>query len=184
MQQELSADAVESQSFSTGRRGYEKEEVDAYLRGLAEQIRAYQAASSERLYQNLGDEMGGLLQHARDSADAMLKQAEEDASATRHQAERDAHETKAEAQRQADQINATAEADAAAQIKAADDKVQHLEGVESDARDRLSSLRLEIEALVTHLGTLETAGATDVSPAAEVRLEDEAEDAPIDQPAR
>jgi DivIVA domain-containing protein len=173
MHEELSADNVEAQSFSSARRGYEKAEVDAYLHSLAEEIRAYQAASTERLYQNLGEEMGGLLQHARDSADAMLKEAEEEAAATRHKAERDAHETRAEAQRQADEIRAAADADATERMKQADDKVRNLEGIETETRNRLAALRQEVEAVVTHLATL------DRPQTSEVRLD---EQAPTDEP--
>lgn len=184
MQPELSADDIEAQSFSSVRRGYDKDEVDTYLRSLAEEIRAYQAASAERLYQNLGEEMGSLLQHARDSADAMLKEAEEDAAARRHKAERDAHETRAEAQRQADEIRAAAEADASERIKQADDKVRSLEGLETETRNRLVSLRQEVESVVSHLATLDSDQTTEVQldeehegtdEPLEVRLEDDPE---------
>ncbi|MGH2786522.1 MAG: DivIVA domain-containing protein [Actinomycetota bacterium] len=194
MQQELSAEDIESQSFSTGRRGYDKEEVDAYLRALADEIREYHATSAERLYQNLGEEMGALLQHARDSADAMIKQAEEDAAAARHQAEREAHETRAEGQRQADEIRAASEAEAANRIKKADDEVTRLEGVEADARERLSSLRHEIESVVSQLGSLEPAQTGDIrvddeeaaatKEAVEVRLEESPESSSAGQPVR
>jgi DivIVA domain-containing protein len=189
MHEELSADHVEAQSFSSARRGYDKEEVDTYLRSLADEIRAYQAASTERLYQNLGEEMGGLLQHARDSADAMLKEAEEDAAATRHKAERDAHETRAEAQRQADEIRAAADADATERIKQADDRVQSLEGIETDTRNRLVALRQEVESVVTHLASLDRPQADEVQldeqaptdEPLEVRLEDDARAATSDR---
>lgn len=186
MNEELSADDIEAQSFSTGRRGYDKEEVDEYLRSLAGEVRAYQSASSERLYQSLGEEMGSLLQHSRDSADAMLKEAEENAAATRHVAEQDAHETRAEAQRQADEIRAAAESDAEQRIKEADDKVRYLEGIEAESRDRLTSLRQEIQSVVTHLATLDATQPSQVqldeeqeatNEALEVRLEDNNADA-------
>jgi DivIVA domain-containing protein len=181
---ELPVDDIESQSFSKVRRGYAQDEVDSYLHSLAEEIRAYQAESAERLYQNLGEEMGGLLQHARDSADAMLKEAEEHAAATRHKGEQDGNETRAEAQRQADEIRASAEADAAERIKAADDKVRHLERIETEARSRLVALRAEVESVVTQLATLDATQASDAQlpdeeaatkESLEVRLEDDAE---------
>jgi DivIVA domain-containing protein len=180
---ELSADNVETQSFSSVRRGYDKEEVDSYLRSLAEEIRAYQAESAERLYQNLGEEMGGLLQHARDSADGMLKEAEEQAAATRHTAEQEGNETRAEAQRQADEIKAAAEADAADRIRVANDRVQYLEGVETEARARLVALRREVESVVTQLSSLDAMQTGKAKPTEEtaieepqeVRLEDDAE---------
>jgi cell division initiation protein len=177
---ELSVDDIEARSFSMARRGYDREEVDSYLRSLAEEIRAYQAESAERLYQNLGEDMGGLLQHARDSADAMLKEAEEQAAATRHKAEQDGSETRAEAQRQADEIRAASEVDAAERIKVANDKVQHLERIEAETRSRLVALRTEVESVVTQLTTLDATPAVAEEEAAtkepqEVRLGDDAE---------
>jgi cell division initiation protein len=157
MQEHLVPEYVESREFSTSLRGYDKEEVDAFLSTLAAEIREYQRASSEQLYQNLGEEMGALLQHAKDSGDAMRKEAEEDAAAARHAAETDAQRTRADAEHKASETRAAAEADATERIKEAEERVRELEVLEREGRERLRLLRAEIEALATHLGTLESA---------------------------
>jgi cell division initiation protein len=181
MQEHLVPEYVESREFSSSLRGYDKEEVDAFLSSLAAEIREYQRASSEQLYQNLGEEMGALLQHAKDSGDAMRKEAEEDAAATRHSAESDAQRTRAEAEQKASEIRAAANEEAAQKIKEAEDRVRELESMERDARERLRSLRAEVEtvsARLSSLDTVEPAAGSEAGPqirpveTAEVRLEE------------
>lgn len=157
MQEELVPEYVEGREFSTSLRGYDREEVDGFLSSVAAELREYQRASSERLYQNLGEEMGALLQHAKDSSDAMRKEAEEDAAAIRHAAESDAQRTRADAEHRASEIRAASEAEATERIKEAEDKVRVLEDLERDVRLRVRSLRVEIEGVASELIALEAA---------------------------
>jgi DivIVA domain-containing protein len=184
MQVSLSPESIESKEFSSTLRGYDRDEVDAYLRALADDLRRFKEGSSERLYENLGEEMGGLLQHARDSADEMLRQAEEDAARVRQQAQSEAQtmkahaesqasemraaaeagarETRAEASRDADETRAAAEADAKRRTDEATEKVRGLEREEIEALDRLRELREVIESVAERLRNLERgSGATE-----------------------
>jgi cell division initiation protein len=163
MQEELVPEYIEGRDFSTSLRGYDKGEVDSFLSSIAAEIRDYQRANSERLYQNLGEEMGSLLQHAKDSSDAMRKEAEEDAAAIRHTAESDAQRTRADAEHKSSDIRAAAEADAAERIKEAEDRVRALESVERDARERVRALRGELEVVAAQLTALQgESGETDL----------------------
>jgi cell division initiation protein len=155
MQEELVPEYIEGREFSTSLRGYDKGEVDSFLSSLAAEIRDYQLANSERLYQNLGEEMGSLLQHAKDSGDAMRKEAEEDAAAIRHSAESDAQRTRADAEQRASEIRSAAEAEATERITEAEDRVHALEKVEREARERVRALRAELEVVTAQLSGLQ-----------------------------
>src|SRR5918992_594028 len=78
MKESVSPDQIERATFGMTLRGYDRDEVDIFLRRVADELRESQRLRSEKLYENLGDEIGTLLQHAKDNADAMTKQAEED----------------------------------------------------------------------------------------------------------
>lgn len=201
MDGDLSPDEVERQQFTTSRRGYTKEEVDAYLRALAEDVRNYLRSSSERLYVSLGEEMGGLLQHARDSADEMIRSAEQQVAAireealadadgvrsaadtysteTRAQAEGSARETRAQAERSAQETRARAEQDAAERIKVAEDNVRALQESEREVRSRLRSLRIDLEDVTGQILELEKAEV----PAAGDELPEMAAETKIDEGA-
>lgn len=176
MREALSPDEVENLSFSASLRGYDRDEVDAFLKSLAADLREIEQRS-ERLYETLGQEMGDLLQHARDSADQMVREAEIEAGMLREQAEKDAakirdeaaglarstkEESEATAARTVDAANKTAEEtrsraerDASDSIAKAEDRVRTLEARETDARERLHALRLQLLELSDQLKKLE-----------------------------
>ena len=58
MKESVSADQIEKASFGTTLRGYDRDEVDIFLRRVADELRESQKLRSERLYENLGDEIG------------------------------------------------------------------------------------------------------------------------------
>jgi DivIVA domain-containing protein len=191
MKESVSPDQIEKAAFGTALRGYDRDEVDIFLRRVADELRESQKLRSERLYENLGDEIGTLLQHAKDNADAMTKQAEEDsariradaeaasremradaerdAAATRAQADGDAQRMRADAEQDAATTRREADQDATQRIREAEARVAELQEAEDSLRDKLAMLRSDLEGLTEGLRRLE-------HPADEIRL-DEAQQA-------
>lgn len=139
--------------FATALRGYDKEEVDTFLRELADEHNrlltelATTKRSAEKAYQEMGEEIGDLLQHAKDVADQMRKKAEEEAANTKETARRAAERTVAEAENKADSLRRAAESDAIVRVREAQQKVSSLQDTEQQVRTRLYSLRMTIETL-------------------------------------
>lgn len=155
MREALSPEDPDYVSFNTSRRGYDRNEVDAYLRDIAAELKEARELRSERMYEGLGEEIGSLLQHAKDSADDMQAQAEKDAATTRSEAEADARRLRQDATNHAGSIKANAEHDATARIKEADERVAALELQEVEIRERIKSLRTELESITDLLRPLE-----------------------------
>jgi cell division septum initiation protein DivIVA len=136
-------------------RGYSREEVDAFMRDLAQHQRtlteelAKAKQESEKTYLALGEEIGALLQHAKDIADDMVKKADEEAARLRDEARRAAERTQKDARDRSVGIIRAAEKDAGESIAEAEQKIDELQGAEMEARERLQSLR----ALTNSLGT-------------------------------
>jgi cell division initiation protein len=175
MREALSPEELENAGFSTSLRGYDKDEVDAYLQSVAAELRESQKQRSEKLYETLGEEMGSLLQHARDSAVEMTRRAEADAAQVRDEASADAARTREEAAAdgraireeatyQATEIRAAAERDASQRISEAERRVAELEDTETQARERIKAVRAELESLSQRLRPLEQRAADPSTP--------------------
>lgn len=174
---DLTPEEIETTTFPSSLRGYDRDAVDFFLQDVAAAFEAAlnegQAARETRQkpYQSLGEEMGDLLQHAKDSADQTRREAESAASATMRSAEEAASRTRAEAEQQAALTLAHAEKEAAARIEEAAETVEQLETMEQESRAELRRLRVELEGVVEQLRSLEpsddTAGLRAVGPAQE-----------------
>lgn len=172
MSEASSNEGLENTTFSTALRGYDRDEVDAFVRTVAQEMRELHYGRNEKLYESLGEEMGGLLQHARDSADEMTREAEELATATRAQAEADAQKTREDAaararelqqkaEQQATETRAEAEREASTRIEEATDRVRQLEETESQARARVKALREEVASIANDLRLIESTPETE-----------------------
>ena len=177
MRDALTPDQLENVSFTTTLRGYDRDEVDAFIKNVQVALKEAERQRSERLYAHMGEEIGNLLQHAKDSAEEMQKEAEADAARmradaetdaarTRDEAQADAHTMRADAQADAKNMRAEAESDAAStrttanedaarRTKEADDRVAELEAEEAEARNRIQTLRAQLEEIAGHLRPLE-----------------------------
>jgi cell division initiation protein len=137
MRETVSPEEIEKATFATALRGYDRDEVDSYLRSLAVDLKEAEKQRTERFYQSLGEEMGGLLQHARDSSDAMVKEAEEESKRLRDSARSDAEQMRADASKDAKETRANAESEAAANIAEAEQRAADTRTkAEEDARAR------------------------------------------------
>jgi DivIVA domain-containing protein len=173
MREASSNDDLENTTFSTALRGYDRDEVDAFVRTIAEEMRVLNEGRNEKLYESLGEEMGALLQHARDSADTMKREAQEDAAAARAAADEEAAATRAaadedaqrireeaarrakelqqNAEQQAAQTRTEAEKESSTRVEQATEKVRRLEATEGQARARLQSMREELASIANDL---------------------------------
>jgi DivIVA domain-containing protein len=101
--------------FSPARRGYDREEVDAYVSQLQHQVRELQAqnqspdAAVRNALKRLGTEVSDVLQQAHNTAEQIVaaaqRQADDHLAAVRHAAD----EYRGEAEREAAHVTAVAE---------------------------------------------------------------------------
>jgi DivIVA domain-containing protein len=172
MRDASSNEELENTTFNTALRGYDRDEVDAFVRTIAQEMRELHQVRNEKQYENLGVEMGTLLQHARDSADAMTQQAEQQAAEVRAAADADAQKIREEAtarardlqqqtEQKASETRSQAEQEASTRIADATERVRQLEVSEGQARSRLKALREELAAIAKDLRTLESAPAAE-----------------------
>lgn len=122
MQADITPEGLENQTFTTKLRGYDPDEVHAFLAEVALMMRDHKK-QADRAYQAVGEEMGEMLQEARDRADAMiaaaeaqaaekLAQADAAAAAARASGDEDAARTRADAEQSAAETRRSAEEDA------------------------------------------------------------------------
>jgi DivIVA domain-containing protein len=158
----LTADEIRNRRFSAGLRGYEKEEVDSFLEGVAAdyQLALDAIASSRDPYGTLGQEVGDVLRYAKDSADRLsrsaqeeaariLKQATDEASTIREEVEQRAAATIESAREETVRLKAESEVRA----REAQDEVQTLR---RRARQEVAEIRRRAEEEAA--ATLESAG--------------------------
>lgn len=100
---------IAGKTFTIALRGYDKDEVDAYLESLAEEQRTLTEAlrEAERKtaaeadeYSKLGDYVGAIARSVTEAAEAIRNEAAEQASLVRAEAEHHAAEIRAEAERE------------------------------------------------------------------------------------
>lgn len=139
----LSPDDVEKASFGTGENGYDKDEVDVFLRAVAAEMRSLESKlataslAAERPYEALGRKMGQLLQHATDSALRVRKAADIEAKTLLQDAQRvtkkaleEAHELKRSSKSEASLVLEEAHA-AADRIRAQVEQTRRLAEAEA-----------------------------------------------------
>ncbi len=161
MAEPLNPEDIETTTFPTSLRGYDRDSVDIFLQEVAA---AYEAALSEsqaarsgeeKPYRSLGEEMGDLLQHAKDSADQTRALAQKEATARLAAAQEEAARLRADAEVQAAEVISAAETEADRRVTDAAETVEQLERMQNEARAEVQGLRLRLEALVDHLRDLE-----------------------------
>jgi cell division initiation protein len=165
MQPELTPEDIETASFTVAIRGYDKQEVEAFLAEVADLVRALTEASGNA-YVDLGEEMGELLQHARNSADQMTTQAQEEVTALRAQVDAELSDKRREADEyvrrsnedissEVKRLREGAEEQARAIIEDAQQRIVTLEHEEGEARERIRALRLQLLEVTLRLQRFE-----------------------------
>jgi cell division initiation protein len=174
MEHALTPEEIKGADFSVALRGYDRQEVEAFLEDVAAEVSLLKE-SSERAHQAVGEELGQLLQQAKDVADKVLSDAQSEAAALlqgaaneaaglREEAEAYAKQVRVEADGEAASTRAEADQDAEQRISAADNKVRELNAGEAETRERIRALRVELEEVAKSLQQL----APDGSPPAEM----------------
>lgn len=101
MPEAMSPEDIESARFTPAQEGYDRDEVEVFLKGVAAEMRALQREipkASDRPYYDMGREVAGLLQHAHDSALHIKKEAEEEAALVLQEAQRASKRARDEAE--------------------------------------------------------------------------------------
>jgi DivIVA domain-containing protein len=96
----MSPEEIENTRFTISVEGYDKDEVEVFLKGVAADFRSLQRQipdSSDRPYYEAGREVGDLLQHAHDSALHIKKEAQEEAAVLLQDAQRTSKRAREEA---------------------------------------------------------------------------------------
>jgi DivIVA domain-containing protein len=155
---------IDSKEFLITLRGYDKDEVKAFLKAVAADYRAALSSADSgqdaptSAYEALGKDIGQVLQVAKQSADQLKRKAEEDATSMRRRAEeeaanlRDAASSAArrlteEAERHAVQVRAEAEREATEKTASATRRVEKLQSAESKLRQRLYALEMMLQSM-------------------------------------
>jgi cell division initiation protein len=173
MQPELTPEDIETASFTVAIRGYDKQEVEAFLADVGDLVRALTDASGNA-YVDLGEEMGELLQHARNSADQMTAQAQEEVTALRAQVDAELTDKRREAdeyvRRSTEDITSEvkrmregAEEQARAIIEDAQQRIVTLAHEEAEARERIRALRLQLLEVTLRLQRFEVGDESEES---------------------
>jgi DivIVA domain-containing protein len=100
MPEAMSPEEIENARFTVTVEGYDKDEVEVFLKGVAADYRSLHRQipdSSDRPYYDVGREVGDLLQHAHDSALHIKKEAQEEAAVLLQDAQRTSKRAREEA---------------------------------------------------------------------------------------
>jgi DivIVA domain-containing protein len=164
----IDPDEIEKASFATGFRGYEPEEVHAYLHQIAEQVRSALKEAQESSYENLGEDIGRLLQNAKNTADEIVTKAQEKANQADADSQRNATRMRQEAEEVANQMRQKIQREKAQRVKEAEAEIARLSDTEKEARERIDTLRTELEDVMGRLasalgGTRSTDEQIDIS---------------------
>lgn len=144
-----SIEEVRKASFSIARRGYEKEEVDRYLRALADRLEQDGPARSgsqavKRELELVSEKTASILAQAEESAERLHTEAVREASSVLGAARQEAEATREAADQYAAQVRAEAEGEVHEAAEAAAAEARHA-AAESDQQ------RTELETEVSEL---------------------------------
>ena len=140
----ISPEQIAGKEFVVTLRGYDKTEVDGFLREVAADYRSAMeggAAAAADAVDDAALELQVVVEAAQHAADDLMRRAEAEAAQLRSQAEVHAERLRATALAHAEQLRAAAAADAGRAVAGAREKLHHLASCERVARARLSSLR-------------------------------------------
>jgi cell division initiation protein len=163
MREKESARYIQEADFSGSLRGYDREEVDAFLRSVAEEHQrlidelSASRRKTDKPFQSLGTEVGELLQRAKDSADGLRGRAQEEAEQIRRQAVEAAAATQRRAEQEAKKVEEAADYEASTKIEEARRRARRLKEAEAEALARVRDVRTELSVLSRRLEDVEAA---------------------------
>ena len=172
----FSPEEIESKEFLITLRGYDKDEVNAFLRAVAADYRSALSRQGADIsvpsssYEALGTEISTVLSTAKQSAETIRKRAEDDATELRRRAEEESRQLRdaasraakrltEEAERHSVEVRASAEREASERLRESARRVERLQATETKVRQRLFSLEATLKQIRQELEAVETAGA-------------------------
>ena len=172
----FSPEEIESKEFLITLRGYDKDEVNAFLRAVAADYRSALSRQGTDIsvpsssYEALGTEISTVLSTAKQSAETIRKRAEDDATELRRRAEEESRQLREaasraakrlteEAERHSVEVRASAEREASERLRESARRVERLQATETKVRQRLFSLEATLKQIRQELEAVETAGA-------------------------
>jgi DivIVA domain-containing protein len=191
----FSPEEIESKEFLITLRGYDKDEVNAFLRAVAADYRSALSRQGTDVvvpsssYEALGAEISTVLSTAKQSAETIRRRAEDDATELRRRAEEESRSLREaasraakrlteEAERHSIEVRASAEREASERLRESARRVERLQATETKVRQRLFSLEATLKQIRQELEAVETAGTEAVtSSLLESRGEEATEDA-------
>lgn len=171
---------IESKEFLITLRGYDKDEVNAFLRAVAADYRSAMSRQGTDIavpsssYEALGAEISTVLSTAKQSAETIRRRAEEEATEARRRAEEESRQLRdaaskaakrltEEAERHSIEVRASAEREAGDRLRESARRVERLQATETKVRQRLYSLEATLKQIRQELEAVETAGAEAVT---------------------
>ncbi|MEA2476300.1 MAG: hypothetical protein QOF16_728 [Actinomycetota bacterium] len=165
---------IENKEFLITLRGYDKDEVQAFLRAVAEDFRGLSTTVREsptagNAFEALGQEVSSVLQVAKESATNLKRKAEEEATTARKRAEEEANTLReaasqaarrltSEAQKHATEVRASAQREADERLRDMARRVERLQSTESKLRQRLYALEMMLQSMRQDLDSADAAG--------------------------
>ncbi|MGH2821281.1 MAG: DivIVA domain-containing protein, partial [Actinomycetota bacterium] len=163
---------IENKEFLSTLRGYDRDEVRAFLQDVADDYRGVLQLLNQRQkpvatvkdpFDVLGVELGQILKVARESGGQLRKKAEAEASTLmekvdqeartiRESADKQARRQREEADRYARDVRSRTDRDAAEKTRRAAETVEQLRRAEAKLRERFASMEGILEALKRELG--------------------------------
>ena len=160
----FSPEEIENKEFLTTLRGYDRDEVRAFLKAVASDVRVSQveAASSPHApgdaYESLGQELGQMLKVPKESSDQLKRKAEAEATGMRRRAEEEskslreaasnaARRLTEEAEQHAIQVRAAADREAAEKTRGAAERLERLQSAETKLRQRLYTIEMVLHSM-------------------------------------
>jgi cell division initiation protein len=135
---------IQRQTFGSARKGFDQEEVRNYLNLVAEEVAALQG-ERDRLHQEVQSLQSLLEEHRQ--RETILKN-------TLLTAQRMSEEIKENARKQAENVVKESELQADRLLELAQNRAHEVERGILDLRSQRTSLRTDVRALITRLGTL------------------------------
>lgn len=160
MPQAPTPEDIRKATFHVTVRGYARDEVEEFLAVVAKNV-AHLNEKAETGYLNLGVRMGELLQEAKDAADELLTAAHADVANMLQEAKNKSRELEETSRSQAADTVQTAETHASKIVREAEQRVAELTEEENAIRRELTSLKSQLETIMTRLQPLVLSTAPD-----------------------
>jgi DivIVA domain-containing protein len=171
---------IESKEFLITLRGYDKDEVNAFLRAVSADYRSAlsrqgaDVSAPSTSYEALGAEISTVLSTAKQSAETIRRRAEDDATELRRRAEEESSQLREaasraakrlteEAEKHSVEVRASAEREASERLRESARRVERLQATETKVRQRLFSLEATLKQIRQELEAVETAGTEAVT---------------------